>query len=123
MFSQEARMRVAFLKCWMGGNAIEKWRVGFDTKNSRLLQSMLHPCDGCWATFSIDNDFSNHRIIKLRNFVPAFNATIDANAWALWQNKACHRTCRWQKVLARVFSIETHFDSMSTRADLFLGKM
>src|SRR6266699_1793837 len=123
MFGQEACICTPFLKGGRCGNTIQKGSICLYAEYRGLLYCSLSAFNGCSAVFSMHNHFSDHRVIKLRDFITTFNTTVDADTWSFWFNKACYQTCRGQEVFLGIFCIETHLDGVSTRAYLVLGQL
>ena len=104
----------------MDHDAMQERHVGLDAKDSALLQCIAHTFNRCRAVFGVDDQFGDHRVIVLGDFVAAFDAAIHANAGAMWLHEACYRAGRWKEVLIGVFRVEARFDSISAWANLLL---
>src|SRR5260221_1903106 len=110
----------ALAKCGMFHNSRQQSDVRLNAKNRCLPERSLQAIDCRRTVLTIDNQFSDHRVVILRDLIAALNTAIDADARSSWLDKAGDRAGRRNKVIFRVFGIQQLLNSMSARTDLLL---
>src|SRR5207245_9403219 len=93
--------------------SLEQNDVRLHTKARCLHERSLQAIDCRCTLLTIDNQFSDHRVVILRELIAALNTAIDADARSSWLDKAGDRASGRNKVIFRVFGIQAHLNSMS----------
>src|SRR5260370_16814894 len=80
MLLEKTGKGAALAKCGMFYNSRQQSDVRLNTKNRSLPERSLQAIDCRRTVLTIDNQFSDHRVVILRDLIAALNTAIDPDA-------------------------------------------
>lgn len=111
----EARGGFTRLKKWVCEDGLEKFEIGGETEQNRVVQGGLHFADGGGAIFGVDDDFGEEGIVMGGERVSCLEAGIHADTRPGRGKEGEQGAAGGQKTARRVFCIEADFQGVAAR--------
>ena len=91
----------------------------FNTSNNKFIKCTAHTFNCLSTCWGVNNEFSNHTIIKRRDLIAGVKSTINAHTDSTRRMIYGNFSGRWNKSYW-IFSVNTAFNSMTRESNIFL---